>query len=177
MLIADAGFGDYAPILSSPSYDSLLSDLDSEGAFGSRAPFRHAYDFEPGTDPADNERPFAVALSAGNCALILEEADRFDLASSEHYRECVYRGRHYGVSIVALSLTPKDLPTDLRRQATRIISFRQVMPADLDWLSEVMGEKAYELAALPGPPSPPPHPALCWEPQRGVYPLDKAPTL
>lgn len=168
VLVADSGFGDFRPIEACGGFEQLLVRLEDLCAFsGHWAPFRLSCDFSPGVDPADNDRPFAAALELGNCWLFLEEADRFSF-DSFHYRECVYRGRHYGVSLCAVSLRPRDLPTDLRAQATQIISYRQILPADLDWLAEVMGKDAYQLAELPGPPAPPPHPCGIWTPQTGL---------
>ena len=167
VLIADSGFGDYAPIPTSESYEDMLTTLDALRAFDGVSPFRLALDFEPGLDDLDHDRPFATALSLKHCWLIIEEADRFSF-ESHYYREAVYRGRHMGLSLCAVSLSPKDLPTDLRRQATKIISYRQIMPADLDWLAEIMGPDAYKLAELPGPPAVPPHPYGLWTPAAGL---------
>lgn len=162
VLIADSGFGDFAPIEEAPTYDDLLKKLEGWKAFEGK-PFRVSYDFRPEEYPL----AFSTVLYLRDTLLVLEEGDRFD-ATLDEYREVIFRGRHYGVHILIISLHPRAIPTDLRRQATKIISFRQIFPDDLDWLAEMMGDEAYKLVDFPGPPSAPPHPYMIWTPLEGT---------
>lgn len=162
VLVADAGFGDYSPIEEVQSYDSLLERLKSYGAFDGR-PFRLSYDFRP----IEFELPFSTVLNLRDTMLVLEEGDRFD-PEMDDFGEVIFRGRHYGISILCVSLHPRSISTELRRQATKIISFRQIFPDDIQWLAEVVGDEAYRLAELPGPPEKPPHPYLLWTQSDGA---------
>ena len=53
------------------------------------------------------------------------------------------------MNLVALTTRPEKIPPDYRAQATRVIAFHQHEPRDLDYLAEIMGEKAYQLPNLP----------------------------
>lgn len=176
VLIADAGFDEFG-VPSFPEYDGLLNYLDERKAFGTKRPFRAAYNFRP----EEFALAFDTALRLGDTLLVLEEADRFSEvirdvdnrivyggSADPDYRECLYRGRHYGVSLLLISLSPRAIPTEVRRQATRIVSFRQMFPTDVDWLSDVVGPEAEKLPTLPGPPARPPHPYLLWDHRAGA---------
>lgn len=58
-------------------------------------------------------------------------------------------GRHYGVNMIATSTRASHLPPDYRSQATRVIAFRQSEPADIDYMEDIIGEKALRLPSLP----------------------------
>lgn len=142
VLVVDAGFGDY-PATSIPSLNELILTADRLNANGNGF-FRLTY------TPRINETPIIMDLSRvlGNCLLTLEEADRFDDPKvCPEYDEIISRGRHYGVSILGISLYPFKLPADLRRQATRIICYRMHEPRDLDYLEDIIGE---DVSRLPG---------------------------
>lgn len=152
--LADAGFEEF-PARYFGEYPSLVQHLSAIGAFSdfrssslrlSHVPFRVAY------TPRLNEHAliFDTAVELGNLTLFLEEADRFaDPGQLPEYDEVITRGRHYGISIVAISTHPYGLPKELRRQATRIIAFHQDEPSDLDYLADRIGEAAYTLPQLP----------------------------
>lgn len=138
----------------------LLGWLDARGAFANKGtPFRVQY------NPLSNEQDamFHLGLELGNCQLFLEEADRFDY--DYWYDYAVQRGRHHGVSIIAnfnnLVLAEKQL----RRQATTVLSFRQVEESDLGALAHYFGDLAFLLPNFPD------HAALRWSPGQpvGVY--------
>lgn len=143
VIIADADYHEY-PAKEFLTLDELADYLE-RNAIGRGSFFRVSY------TPYEHEYPFMcdVARIVGNCTLVLEEADRFpDPRYCMEYQEIIARGRHDGVSIMALGLYPALLPSMLRRQATRIISFRQHEPADIEWLAAVMGEAAEQLPNL-----------------------------
>lgn len=142
VIIADADFREY-PATTFQTFESLSDYLEKHAGAGQF--FRVAY------TPYEDEYPLMCDLArlVGNCTLVLEEADRFpDPRSCIEYQEIITRGRHHRVSIMALGLYPALLPAMLRRQASKIISFRQHEPADIDWLAAVMGETAKQLPAL-----------------------------
>jgi hypothetical protein len=132
VLIADAAFGEFDSIEFTDSI-GLINHLQKIGAFPetrvsrggkpSGTPFRVSY------TPLPNERDwfFELALELGTCLLVLEEADRFeDTVEYPHYSETIVRGRHDGVSILAIGLRPSFLPKDLRTDVTRIYCFGQM---------------------------------------------------
>ena len=98
--------------------------------------------------------------------LVIDEADALDYGVE--FEELVTRGRHYGVSMMLIALHPRLLSTDIRRQATEIISFRQIFPDDIDYLAQILGPDAYALKDFSGPPKLPPHPYLHWTPSDGA---------
>lgn len=170
VLTVEADFDEF-PGLRFREFENLVGHLETVGAFPngdgrtSFAPFRVTY------SPRTFEHPlvFDLARELGNLLLILEEADRFEDARwFPEYDEIISRGRHYGIHVLAIALHPYKLPKDLRRQATRIITFRQIEPSDVDALAEVVGPKALELPQLPGPPGEPPFPYLDWTPVLGA---------
>ncbi len=163
VLVADAGFEEFS-VSYADSYNGLIDLLGRRSAFDNYRPFRVGYDFRQ----EEHDLIFETALALKDTLLVLEEADRFDLKDLPGYQEVIYRGRHYNIPILAISLSPKDLPTDLRRQATRIISFRQIMPDDVEWIRDIIGDEAYKLPDLPGPPGKPPHPYLLWTSTTGA---------
>lgn len=168
-IVAEAGFDEF-PALVFRDYASLVLYLDKIGAFENpNVPFRVSY------SPLISEHGliFDLSLEIKNCWLFLEEADRFDDPRQfAEYDEVITRGRHYGISICALGLHPYKLPKELRRQATKIICFRQTERSDIEWIAEHVGEKAYLLPDLSGPPANPPNPYLIWTPQAGAAIVD-----
>lgn len=164
-LVAEAGFDEF-PALTFQTYPDMVIHLDKIGAFeNKRTPFRVSY------SPliAEHGFIFETSLALGDSWLFLEEADRFDDPRSfPEYDEVITRGRHYGISICALGLHPYKLPKELRRQATKIICFRQTERSDIEWIAEHVGECAYQLPDLSGPPMRPPNPYLYWTPQEGA---------
>lgn len=176
VLIAGAGFSEFSCV-EAESLSDLIDKLEEKEAFGTSRPFRICYDFPP----EEYSEFWRIALALGNCLAVCEESDRYAEAiydedgarlyagmNDKNYREVVYRGRHYGVGVLLIALSPKAIPTEGRRQLTRLISFRQIFPDDVDWMYKVVGETAYELPGLKGPPSKPPNPYLDWSPASGA---------
>lgn len=138
--ILDAGFQEFSAIHFT-DHESLREYLDTRGIHGGN--FRASY------TPLESEYAtmFGWARQIGDqgeeLTLVLEECDRFPTVDSKPaFEELVTRGRHYGVHIGALSTYPFAVNPLLRRQATRIFSFRQNEPRDLEWLSKAMSPDA-----------------------------------
>lgn len=144
VFVAEANFGEF-PCEQFSEYPAVVDRLEKSKCFASNVPFRVSY------SPRIAEHPliFDTAIELRNCSLVLEEADRFDDPRNfPEYDEVITRGRHYGVSIVALGLHPYKIPKELRRQCTALVSFRQIDPSDIDWLREIIGEQADALPSL-----------------------------
>lgn len=137
-IILDAGFNEY----NAHTVDNFPALVDH---VSKRSFFRVSY------TPLNYEMPLMFDLTrvVGNCHLILEEADRLDDPRQFiEYDEVITRGRHYGISLVGVSLYPAKLPPMLRRQVTRLITFRQIEPRDIDYIAEIIGPIADKLPAL-----------------------------
>ena len=153
VLVLDAGFGEY-DATQYGDFESLATGIAGKSFF------RAAY------TPRTYEIPvmFDLARVAGRCTLVLEEADRLDDPRQFfEYDEMISRGRHYGVSICAISLYPAKLPAMLRRQTTRLIAFRQIEPRDIDYIAEIIGPAADELPDLK------PFHFIDWTPSGGAH--------
>jgi hypothetical protein len=164
VLILDAGFDDY-PATSFNSLDDLWRVLGDMKAYQSARPFRVAYT----PTPDEYDLMFLLARDLGNCLIVAEEADRFN-PMGPWETEYVYRGRHWGVSMVGLTIQPFGIPKDWRRILKELISFRQVEPSDIEYTAALIGEKAYDLPNLPGPggQAKPPYPFIRWTPTEGA---------
>lgn len=167
VLVATPYPEDFSPIPYVTDYGDLLAYLENVRAFQG-APFRVSYDFRP----EELDLAPATALRLPSSLLVLEEGDRFDIDEPE-LSEVIFRGRHSAISVLYISLHPRICPTEIRRQATKIISYRQIFPDDVAWLAEVVGEEAFKLPELSGPPNKPPNPYLYWTQSEGakiIYP-------
>jgi hypothetical protein len=95
-----------------------------------------------------------MAFGAKDCTLVIEEcALMFPRGADldEWAKRLVFMGRHARVNLLLVAQRAVKIPLDVRSQATRIISFRQIDPNDLKALEEVMGNgmDGEEIRALP----------------------------
>ncbi len=94
------------------------------------------------------------AKVAGDCALFVDEADRYLIPGrvDPAFMDLVARGRHYGrwqgVSLSVVTQNPMQIPIDVRRQATHMIIFNQAEPADKEWLGKLIGKEWEEKCPL-----------------------------
>ena len=158
LLVLDAGFEQF-DVPSALGLAEAVEVLRECRAFGTDAPFRIS--FTPLPDEYD--LCFLLARDLGNCTIVAEEADRFD-SMGPWQTEYMFRGRHWGVSIIACTIQPYALPKDLRRIVREVRAFRTSEVSDLDYLAGLVGEAAYDLPKLrgPGDGSRPPYPYLLW---------------
>ncbi len=76
-----------------------------------------------------------------HCTLLIDEALTFATAADSQdplihlARMNAHFGGGIGVPIILTAQRPLDLPPDVRSQATRVVSFRQREPRDLQWLA------------------------------------------
>lgn len=94
-------------------------------------------------NPDDFEDLCKIAYAAGNCTLVIEEAEGVMPNSSQRppnsFRDIIYRGRHERVSVLLISQRPSSVHISARSQWNRIITFRQTEPADVTWIESVCG--------------------------------------
>lgn len=170
VLILDADLQEF-DAYHAQSLEEVIAKLTEWDAFGTHKPFRIS--FTPLPDEIDI--CFLLARDIGDCVIIAEEADRFHDVG--HWQtEYIYRGRHWGVSVIGLTLQPMALPKDYRRILRELYSFRQIEPSDIDYTAQLIGKAAYEIPKLEGPEvddegnptNKPPFPYLKWAPGRGA---------
>jgi len=157
VLVADAGHFDFS-VHYVYSVDELINTLERLDAFGTFRPFRLGYNFKP----HEYDLFFDIGNRLENTLLLGEEAHRFDLAELPAYQWWIFEGRHIANDGLFLSPAPVDMPTDLRRQMTQLVSFRQILPGDVKRLADMVGDLAYDVPNFSGPPDDPPHPYLIW---------------
>lgn len=160
VLIADADFREYGALdFTQSGFDSLLDYLQAHKSF-----FRVSYT----PRPWEYDLMCDAARVVGDVTFVIEECDRFpDPRTCIEYDEIVSRGRHWGVSILAVSRFPAAIPIDLRREANQIIAFRHHEPADIEWYSKVIGKTAEQLPTLGL------HEFILWDREKGVFPRRK----
>lgn len=166
VLIADADFQEYGALdftpPDGPGFDALIDYLKQRAS--TTAFYRVSY------TPYEVEYPLMCELARelGPIDFVIEECDRFpDPKQCPEYEEIIGRGRHWGVSIMAISRHPFAIPVSFRREANRIFAFRHHEPRDIEWLRDVMGKAAEELPSLGD------HEYLEWTPKTGTLPRRK----
>ena len=94
-------------------------------------------------NPDDFDDLCKIAYAAGNCTLVIEEAEGIMPASQQKppasFRDIVYRGRHERVSVLLIAQRPSSVHISARSQWNRIVTFRQTEPADVAWIESVCG--------------------------------------
>lgn len=93
----------------------------------------------------------AIALAAGNCALVLDELENY--CSPDYCPPVLLAlakvGRHRRVSYLGTSVRPADVSRDVTSSASVVFAFRMAEPRDLDYLSSRFGKETRALATLP----------------------------
>lgn len=153
VVIVDAGFNEFgaAPVR---SLTELIDAIDSRTANGAGS---FGVSYTPQGDEID--AVFDVAMAANRNAggdvvnqslILIEEANILgEPEAGSTYEYAIIKGRHDGLSIMAVTLFPALLSIKLRSQATRLILFRQDEPAHLKWLEGKVGRTvAEEVRAL-----------------------------
>lgn len=91
--------------------------------------FRFTSDFEI-------ELLFDLLYTLSNLTLVVEEAEIYisSYSKKSNFLKLVRYGRHKSISIIAVARRVTELSNDLRAQANKIISFKQILKNDLDYL-------------------------------------------
>jgi hypothetical protein len=104
-------------------------------------------------DPEDLSEQFVafagIMKTADSLTLVVDEVG---LLEGKALRRLVYlatQSRHWGMPLVMVSQRAVQVPKTARDQATRIISFRQIDPEDIEALERRMGPRAQKIAKLP----------------------------
>lgn len=102
--------------------------------------------------PEEVELFGSTAFAAQKTCFLLEEcATLFDKGESLRpwARPLVFMGREPQLDLVLVAQRLVSIPLDVRSQATRIVTFTQVAPADVRALAEMIGGEASQLPELP----------------------------
>lgn len=89
----------------------------------------------------DLDRVVNLARDIGEMVVVLDEVGDYALYGQRTLNKLFRNGRHDGIVTVLVSQVATDIPRTCRRIATRIYSFLQTDPADLDALREKCGEE------------------------------------
>ena len=103
------------------------------------------------SDPSCLEFLASLAFLTGDCWLVIEEASYVFPPKQympEYLRDIVFLGRHNNCSLLLTAQRAVSIPIDMRSQATRVVSFRQVEAADMKWLEDYFGERTWDVPEL-----------------------------
>lgn len=95
------------------------------------------------------------ALNHAPCTIIYDELalalpSKGSPSESFYAREIVFRGRHYGVTLIGATQRPKLVSADLRALVSTTVLFRIKSDLDLKWLAEFVDPEYIErLPTLP----------------------------
>jgi len=86
-----------------------------------------------------------------NVCFIVEEVDTYATSATIPYelKRLLKIGRHYGVSMIAVSRRPAEINRLITSQAQRFICFKTIEPNDVRYLRSIIGEPATELPQIP----------------------------
>jgi len=92
-----------------------------------------------------------LALALENVCLVIEEVDTFATPTVIPFdlKRVLKVGRHYGVSMVAVSRRPAEINRLITSQAQRFVCFKTIEPNDVRYLTSIIGESARELPEIP----------------------------
>jgi len=92
-----------------------------------------------------------VAEAMENICFIIEEIDTYATTQTMPYelKRLLKIGRHYGVSMIAVSRRPAEINRLITSQAQRFICFKTIEPNDVRYLTSIIGESARELPEIP----------------------------
>lgn len=109
--------------------------------------------FRIGVDnPEDVPLLFNLAFAVGDCTLLVEECGTFFQRGKieDWARRVVFMGRHRSVNVIFVAQRAASIPIDLRSQANRFVSFRQIEPDDCSAVSSIIGKSNKDkLPSLP----------------------------
>lgn len=110
---------------------------------------RTSKQFRHGTYLQDELPLFGYAsFAAGNCTLIIEECALIFKRGEELHdwaKPLVFMGGHSHVDLVLVAQRAASVPINIRSQATRLVTFKQTEPADVDAIADRIGKSIKDL--------------------------------
>ncbi len=98
----------------------------------------------------DFERTCKAVMACRNLVFAVEEVDLFckSWKMPLPFEHMVSIGRHREISVFAVSRRPANVHPLIRSQASKVITFRQNEPRDIEWLEQVIGDAAHKVPKL-----------------------------
>lgn len=123
------------PLRERVTFDELI---DAPALLGKR---RLSLAVVPSRDPRAAAEEFSalveMAEAEENLLFGADEVGMFSAYCADRLHYLAAQSRHWGVPVVLASQAMVDVPAKARRQATRLVTFRQTHPADLDAIREL----------------------------------------
>lgn len=121
---------------------------------------RVALAVRPGTEDeeelaAETDTLVTLVRRAGQCLLMLEEVGDYGKAAERTLSKVARNGRHQGVATIFVTQAAVEIPKAARRQLTRVFSFIQTDPDDLEALRKRCGDAFVERVTAWRPGEPP----------------------
>lgn len=123
------------PLKERVEFDELMEDLSQVGKR------RLSLAVVPSKEPREAAEQFAalvdVAEAEGDLLFGADEVGMFGSHCADRLHYLAAQSRHWGVPVILASQAMVDVHARARRQATRLVTFRQTHPADLDAIREL----------------------------------------
>lgn len=106
-------------------------------------------------NPKNSEEDFLTICKAMNrmkdVMFVVDEIDYFCTTHSvpREFDEIVKRGRHQELQLIVATRRPHEIPPIIRSQVSQLITFRQIEPRDIDYLSGIIDLPQDEISTLP----------------------------
>lgn len=91
----------------------------------------------------------ACLWEIGGGTLILDEVDCFEFSEAPCFDQIVRYGRNHNVDIITGCRRPAELSKNITAAANKFYCFSTHEPRDIDYFSEIFGDRAQELMHLP----------------------------
>lgn len=107
--------------------------------------------------PVDPEDEFGevceLVYDCGNVLFLVEEVDTFlslnPSGLDRRFLNIIQRGRHRDIEFIGVTQRPYTMPAILRSQCKELYTFRQFEQRDIEWLRQILGDRADEVKTLP----------------------------
>lgn len=98
------------------------------------------------------ERFCCEILKIGNMMVVVDEAQQV-LPEGRDISKCAFQlvmyGRHSGIGLIATTKRPAILNKTVFEEANYLMLFRHMIPNDVKYLKQIVGDRAEELQKLP----------------------------
>jgi hypothetical protein len=140
----DAEDGDGCAGVRGVPLDTLDAELEDDNARVAVVPEYRTLD--------ELSKQFVVFCDvAKECRDVLLVVDEIGLlyGAPKHVEYLATQSRHWGCPLVLIAQRAVQIPSTARDQASRIVSFRQIRPDDIEALADRIGERAERIGKLP----------------------------
>lgn len=91
------------------------------------------------TTDIDIENLFKLVWIVGNCIIVVEESELYinPYSKFSNFLKLVRYGRHKNINIIAIARRVVELSNDIKANADYIITFKQILDRDLNYLASL----------------------------------------